>query len=201
MVGMPVATLRVWEQRYQAVQPTTAPSSGHRLYSLSDIERVTLLRRLSQQGHAIALLACLDNEQLRQLIQPPATDGASPGTASPSSREPMKIVVVGQAMAQRLKRLTAAQHRPGVLQGLAFFDSLSDALQAAQVQDDPRSDLLLWQASSLQTGAAVELRTAQLAWRAQTAAVVYRHTNAAALQELVGTGAVVAPEPTRSRKR
>ena len=56
IAGMPVATLRIWEQRYQAVRPITA-ASGHRLYMAADVERVTLLRRLTQQGHAIGLLA------------------------------------------------------------------------------------------------------------------------------------------------
>lgn len=66
MAGLPVATLRIWEQRYQAIRPTTAPS-GHRLYSLADVERVSLLRRLTQQGHAISLLASLNNEQMHAL--------------------------------------------------------------------------------------------------------------------------------------
>jgi hypothetical protein len=39
IAGMPVATLRIWEQRYQAVRPNTA-ASGHRLYSSADVERV-----------------------------------------------------------------------------------------------------------------------------------------------------------------
>jgi MerR family transcriptional regulator, light-induced transcriptional regulator len=56
IAGMPVATLRIWEQRYQAVRPHTA-ASGHRLYSSADVERVTLLRRLTAQGHAIGMLA------------------------------------------------------------------------------------------------------------------------------------------------
>ena len=61
IVGMPVATLRIWEQRYQAVRPNTA-ASGHGLYSSADVERATLLRRLTAQGHAIGLLASLETE-------------------------------------------------------------------------------------------------------------------------------------------
>ena len=66
--GMPVSTLRIWERRYQAVGPSTAPS-GHRLYQAADMERVSLLRRLTERGHAISLLAKLDTTQLRVLAQ------------------------------------------------------------------------------------------------------------------------------------
>ncbi|PTT75507.1 hypothetical protein DBR42_28750, partial [Pelomonas sp. HMWF004] len=59
MAGMPVATLRIWEQRYQAVRPSTA-ASGHRLYSAADVQRVLLLRQLTGQGHAIGAIAALD---------------------------------------------------------------------------------------------------------------------------------------------
>ena len=56
MANMPVATLRIWEQRYQAVHPATA-ASGHRLYSPADVQRVLMLRQLTEQGHAIGTLA------------------------------------------------------------------------------------------------------------------------------------------------
>ena len=141
MAGMPVATLRVWEQRYQAVRPTTAPS-GHRLYSQSDVERVTFLRRLSQRGYAIALLASLDNAQLRQLIQAPVTGAALPATPSAPPREPMRIVVVGRAIEQRLKRLAAAEPQARVFQVGACFDSLFQASDAARGGSRPRMDLL-----------------------------------------------------------
>ena len=39
MANMPVARLRIWEQRKRAVQPATA-ASGHRLYSPGDMQRV-----------------------------------------------------------------------------------------------------------------------------------------------------------------
>ena len=59
MTLMSVATLRVWEQRYQAVRPATM-EPGHRLYDLEDVQRVLLLRQLAQHGHAIGLLAVTD---------------------------------------------------------------------------------------------------------------------------------------------
>jgi DNA-binding transcriptional MerR regulator len=187
MAGMPVATLRIWEQRYQAVQPTTAPS-GHRLYSVTDVERVTLMRQLTQQGHAIGLLAALDIAQLRELLL------NHPSTGTPN--KPTRLIVVGQAMAQRLKRLAAGQSGLHAAQVLGYFDTLADAAQAAKVWTGARVDLLLWQAASLHTGMADELRKAQDAWSARTVAVAYHFSSAPAREELLSAGALVALEPT-----
>ena len=189
MAGMPVATLRIWEQRYQAVQPTTAPS-GHRLYSVTDIERVTLMRQLTQQGHAIGLLATLDIAQLRELL----LNHASTGTPT-TLQAPMRLVVVGQAMAQRLKRLAAGQSGLHAAQVVAYFDTLADAAQAALASTGARADLLLWRATSLHTGMADELRKVQDAWSARTVAVAYHFSSAPSREELLSAGAVLALEP------
>ena len=106
MAGMPVATLRIWEQRYQAVRPITA-ASGHRLYMAADVERVTLLRRLTQQGHAIGLLAALDTDQMREIAQVPAA-ARPPNRALAPQQVALNAVVVGQGLARRLQRVIAA---------------------------------------------------------------------------------------------
>lgn len=59
LTGIPVETLRVWERRYQVTQSQQAPGE-QRLYSKTDIERLTLLKRLVDLGHAIGTLARLD---------------------------------------------------------------------------------------------------------------------------------------------
>ena len=68
MVQMPVATLRIWERRYQAVAPTTS-GSGHRLYNAADVERVAVLRQLTACGHAIGSIAALPLAQLREVYE------------------------------------------------------------------------------------------------------------------------------------
>jgi DNA-binding transcriptional MerR regulator len=195
MARMPVSTLRIWEQRYQAVRPTAAPS-GHRMYSSADVERVVLLRRLTGVGHAIGSLAGLDNEQLQKLALMPVS-GASERPLAPAGRgAPLRVVVVGQAMARRLQRLAAAHHRAGPLQVIATFASLADAAQATAA-GTPRTpvDLLLWQTSGLQAVVPPELKAAREAWKASRVAVCYRFAAAAGRDALAATGAVVAREP------
>ncbi len=185
MAGMPVATLRIWEQRYQAASPTTA-ASGHRLYLAADVERVILLRRLTEQGHAIRLLAALETTQLHEMMHPPE---ARRQTA-------LRAVVVGQALARRLQRLCDRQPWAPMLQIVAAFDTLAEATQAADNSARPAVDLLLWQSASLQPGARHELRVAQDVWRARAAAVVYRYSSAEGRAELTGSGVAMLHEPS-----
>ena len=192
LAGMPVATLRIWEQRYQAVRPNTA-ASGHRLYSSADVERATLLRRLTAQGHAIGLLAPLETEQLREMMRAPEV--ADLDWAEAPLQSALRAVVVGQALAARLQRLFERRPAGPKLQLVGVFDSLAHASQAAQQTDTPAADLLIWQAGSLQPGAHHELRVAQDAWRAPAAAVFYRFSSAAGRAELTHAGAAVLSEP------
>ena len=66
MLGMPVATLRVWERRYGLTQPAMSPG-GQRLYSAQDLRRLALVKQLVDLGHAIGSLAALDMSQLQRV--------------------------------------------------------------------------------------------------------------------------------------
>lgn len=191
---MPVSTLRIWEQRYQAVGPTTS-ASGHRLYSAADVERVVLLRQLTQAGHAIGSVAGLDMAQLHDLALacPPAGADASVGLHALGA--PLNIVVVGLGMAGRLKRAAVFRRlarRPNVV---AVFASLADAAQTGRGTARAPMDLLLWQATGLHGDAADELTAAQTAWQPRKLAVTYRFAGATALDALASMGLAVVQEP------
>lgn len=68
MLRMPVATLRIWQQRYQVAAPDTT-AAGHRLYSAADVQRLALMKQLTGLGHAIGELASLDMAQLQRVAQ------------------------------------------------------------------------------------------------------------------------------------
>lgn len=75
LTGIPVETLRAWERRYRVVTP--ARDDRGRLYSRADVERLTLLRRAVDAGHAIGRVAPLSPGELRTLLAEPS-DGARP---------------------------------------------------------------------------------------------------------------------------
>lgn len=66
--GVTPDSLRAWEKRYQAVQPSRTPT-GRRLYSDEDIERLCLLRQATLGGRGIRLVANLPTEELRTLVE------------------------------------------------------------------------------------------------------------------------------------
>src|SRR5512141_3126263 len=77
--GLTPHVLRAWERRYRVVSPART-EGGQRLYSDLDIERLQLLRRLTERGHAISRIASLPVAALARLDE--ETGGAEGGAAS-----------------------------------------------------------------------------------------------------------------------
>ena len=66
ITGISLDTLRAWERRYKAVVPER--SDRGRQYGPEQIERLLLLNRLVQKGHAIGGIASRSDEELRGLL-------------------------------------------------------------------------------------------------------------------------------------
>jgi DNA-binding transcriptional MerR regulator/methylmalonyl-CoA mutase cobalamin-binding subunit len=64
--GLTAHVIRVWEKRYGAVEPART-NTNRRLYSDEQIERLSLLRDVTQGGHSIGHVAKLPTEKLRKL--------------------------------------------------------------------------------------------------------------------------------------
>jgi methanogenic corrinoid protein MtbC1 len=82
MTGLSAHVLRIWEQRYRAVEPTRTPTN-RRLYMREHIERLGLLREVTQGGHSIGQVAHLPTEHLRRLAAEAARrpEGSMPSAA------------------------------------------------------------------------------------------------------------------------
>lgn len=65
--GVTEHTLRAWERRYQAIEPSRT-ETGRRLYSLQDVERLKLLAALLEHGYSIGMIARLPDLELRSLL-------------------------------------------------------------------------------------------------------------------------------------
>ncbi len=65
--GLTPEVLRVWEKRYDFVDPERTPTA-RRLYSDDDIEHLLLLRRATQNGRRIGDIARMNKEQLEEMI-------------------------------------------------------------------------------------------------------------------------------------
>lgn len=174
MVRMPVATLRVWERRYQVTTPATS-ATGQRLYNAADVQRLALLRQLTELGHAVGSLARLDMAQLQavQATHAQVLSEAKPAlhaSAGPVRTAPLRVVVVGPALATRLRRpgLVRTLKRPLLLLG-----PLERLAQAADLGVDA-VDLLLIHAPSLHLDDLAALQsTLPAPWAAVPIGVVY----------------------------
>jgi methanogenic corrinoid protein MtbC1 len=79
ITGLSLDTLRAWERRYKAVVPER--SDRGRQYGLAQIDRLLLLSKLVQKGHAIGGIASLSEQDLQNLIgEMPAIPISSPAT-------------------------------------------------------------------------------------------------------------------------
>jgi DNA-binding transcriptional MerR regulator/methylmalonyl-CoA mutase cobalamin-binding subunit len=73
--GLSPHALRAWERRYQVVAPRRS-GSNRRLYSEAEVERLTLLKRAVDAGHAIGQICSLPEEVLIRLSNQPARPGS-----------------------------------------------------------------------------------------------------------------------------
>ena len=98
MTGIPPETLRSWEARNQAVRPSRTPG-GFRLYSADDIERLKLIRALTDLGTPVGTIADLDTRSLR---------GRLTGGASSLSDAQLKAIAANEVLPESVRQLSKA---------------------------------------------------------------------------------------------
>ena len=97
LAGLSAETLRVWERRYE-LSDTRRSAHGQRLYSAQQVQRLSLLKQLVDQGHPIGQLARLSIERLLELL---GTIDRRDGVDGAAAR-PIAVAVVGISVARRI---------------------------------------------------------------------------------------------------
>jgi DNA-binding transcriptional MerR regulator len=86
VTGVPMATLRAWEQRYGFPHSARTPA-GHRLYSERDIERIRWVKTQLDQGlrvgEAIRALLNIERSEESEAALPPALPALQPAEPQP----------------------------------------------------------------------------------------------------------------------
>ena len=122
--GLSAHVIRIWEKRYGAVEPERT-GTNRRLYSDEQIERLSLLRDITQNGHSIGHVAKLPTEKLRELSKHShATNGRAPRalTAAPAAPTFLDECVAAvqsldaRALEETLKRAATELGAHGLLQ-------------------------------------------------------------------------------------
>lgn len=126
LTGLTPYVIRIWEQRYGAVEPDRT-ESNRRLYSKVHIERLKLLREVTRAGHSIGQVARLTDAELRALASELPGQGVRadrPLAAGPEEvdlREECLTAIRtldAQAFDRALHRAAASLGMQGVLQRL-----------------------------------------------------------------------------------
>lgn len=180
LAGLPVETLRVWERRYE-LSETRRSAHGQRLYTASQVQRLSLLKQLVDQGHPIGQLARLSMEELRAL------GGNGPAAAAPL--RPIDVVVVGAGLA---RRIGASPHDTLLLNVL---DSCARLDMLAGLRPGLHADVLIVELAELDEQAIPAIAAARGAVQAAAAVVLYRFCSNATIRALRAQGWLVARVP------
>ena len=82
--------IRAWEKRYQAVVPYRSPKN-HRLYSEDDVQRLQLLKKITDAGHNISQVASMNASELLDLDQQERL--VAPRTPANRAKQPKPMAV------------------------------------------------------------------------------------------------------------
>lgn len=106
--GVSPERVRAWESRYGAVSPQRS-EGGTRRYSDDDVERLRLLRRVTEAGHRIGDIAQLDNRELRSRL---AIDGGGSDSEQPFVAMMLAVDDLDGAELRRLLLAEQGQRSP-----------------------------------------------------------------------------------------
>lgn len=125
ITGLSTHTLRVWERRYSAVEPSRT-EGGDRLFSDHDIDRLRAIKQLTDHGHSLSRVARLDDDSLFGLLSE-AVGQADDETPTDDVRERFlkALTALDVTEAERIVTRAAMLYSPRTL----LFDIVAPILQ------------------------------------------------------------------------
>jgi DNA-binding transcriptional MerR regulator len=159
LTGISPDTLRIWERRYEVVEPRRTPKGG-RLYSQQDVTRLTMIKTLVDQGYAISTVANLPPEELNRRL-----NSAQPANLPPMGSGQHEVCVVGQAISVR------ACNTESMPEGLEMAGAYTDI--DSFLGDETECDTLVIELPFLDRNIARDLNAPELHKRARRILVIY----------------------------
>ena len=144
--GISQHLLRAWERRYGVVEPAR-DAGGERLYSDADIERLRLVRVVTEAGRRVGHVASLSLDELRALAREDAESGA---TALPATTT---LAVADAEVEAHLEACRGAVLRLDAHGGHALLMRAAVALGPRRFIDGVALPLLRWVGDEWEHGA------------------------------------------------
>jgi DNA-binding transcriptional MerR regulator/methylmalonyl-CoA mutase cobalamin-binding subunit len=163
--GLTADVLRAWEKRYGVVRPGRS-ETGRRLYTDADVERLRLLRRLTEAGRSIGQVAQLSTAALSALLE-----------EDEAERAPSRA---GGTGAETRERDDATEYVAAALGAVRRLDAVR--LDAVLV----RAALRLGVPAFLEDVAAVLMREIGEGWHGGTLRPSHEHLASAVLRRVLG---------------
>lgn len=180
LTGIPSDTLRVWERRYGVVEPHRT-EGGSRLYSQDDIDRLSLIKRLVDSGHAIGTVA---NLNLQQLSERASQASVAVNPDARQAAEPARVVILGVTLPFRL----AAEIARSSARGVEVIDSFARTEDFEAAAGELDVDVLVVEFPTLNEKNLGLLRTWQRSCSAGRAVVVYGFGSSLLVERLSDQG-------------
>ena len=163
--GLSAPGIRMWEKRYGAVDPGRS-DSNRRLYLAEDVERLALMKRLTDRGHAISTIANLGLMDLEERLEKAESLlRVKTGAAAPASR----LLVVGGGMEDLMRDKMLLE-----TEVVANFEAFETALAHKRL---PETDLLVISTETLFPETITAVREVVTRSRAARTILMYRFTS------------------------
>lgn len=157
--GLSKDTLRVWERRYGFPSPER-DQFGERVYSLDQIEKLRVVRRLLDLGHRPGRIMRHSIDQLHQLASL-AVDSSAPPAVSADGRDPDLERYLDLAVSHQVEQLRQMLGRASLRLGVEQFVTSVAAPLTRLVGDAwARGDLRVFEEHLLTESITVTLRNA-----------------------------------------
>lgn len=189
--GVPTPTLRIWEARYSTFSPIKTLGQ-HRLYSDDDVLKATLLKRLTDQGHAISNIANLSSQALNSLLMQQQSSNRYQAQTQTEERT-ISMAIVGLALAGRIesKKFTLSFNNHEI-KVTHIFNDVSDALGATFQQT---TQILLVKTNSLHAGIEVDIHKLAQNCQALQVIALYNYGQQNIIESMKHSGMIVRREP------
>ena len=182
LTGISADNLRVWERRYQTVTPART-QSGDRLYSLEDVSRLKLIKKLVDSGDTISTIASLDEDELRKRLS------ANRPEPTQTPEQPCSLIVIGESL---VKAMLAERD---MLTQVSLTQTFNNAASFQAQSDHLKADVLVIEQPTLHVDNSIQINDWINQLGVHTAIVVYRFAARDALNRLPAAKCVTLRAP------
>lgn len=143
LTGISSHVLRIWERRYAVVEPSRSESK-RRQYTESDIQRLSLLKTLVDNGHTIGSIASLSTGQLEERLS--TVLNALDSVDEPQEKAPggvCRVGVVGSVVKRAVREAAGTSPALQIVGEFSDIDDLVSSLRPGAI------DLVVIEAETL----------------------------------------------------